>query len=339
MIRCEICSQEFKNNLGGTLTIHLRESHDMSMEDYYVLTVLNGIEPKCKCGLCEERPVFYRGEFRKYHVGHDRYDWQEKRYVELHGQPKCYNDNCDGDVRFHRGKPNKFCSHKCEPSRWNQEKVKKTVKHVYNVDNVFQLESVKKKSKETLISKFGVEYSMCSDEIKSKMWENNLKKYDTKFPQNLPEAMKKRRQTMISKYGVTHYSKTQKFREMSSKNMCKYNENIITNHKIRNFKKTDLYYQSMHEYRFLVFCEKNNILDYVKNSPTFKYLDISLGKWHLPDFKFKEKYIIEIKSTYWLERQGGINRLNEKKMSVESEGYRYIFILDENYDMFFDECL
>ena len=74
MIRCEICNQEFKNNLGGDLTKHLREEHNMSMEDYYVLTELNGIEPRCQCGLCEERPNFYRGKFRKYAIGNEKHE-------------------------------------------------------------------------------------------------------------------------------------------------------------------------------------------------------------------------------------------------------------------------
>jgi hypothetical protein len=61
MIKCEICEIEFKNNLGGDLTSHILKTHNMSTADYYVLTELRGVEPKCKCGLCNERPNFHRG--------------------------------------------------------------------------------------------------------------------------------------------------------------------------------------------------------------------------------------------------------------------------------------
>ncbi len=338
MLKCELCGQEHKNNLGGDLTKHLKDVHDMSFEDYYVLTELNSVEPRCQCNLCDERPNFYRGRFKKYAIGHEKHQWQENRYIELYSQPRCENPDCDNEVRFYRGKPRKYCCHRCseiaEPNHWNQEKVKVTVKEKHGVDNVFQLESVKKKSKETMMSNWGVEHSLQSDEIYESMIHNNVKKYGVKHPQSLSEVKEKQKQTTLKNHGVSHYSKTKKFRELASKNMCRYNENPETNHRIRYYKDTHLYYQSMHEYRFLEYCGNNDLLQYVNNSSTFKYHDSSLGKWHLPDFKFKDNHIIEIKSTYWLKRQGGWGRINAKKLSVESQGYQYIFILDENYEMF-----
>lgn len=98
MIKCEICNLEFKNNLGGDLTKHIKEIHNVSMEDYYVLTKLDGIEPKCQCGLCDERPNFRRGKFSKYAIGHEKHEWQQKKYIEQHGQPLCQNLNCNNVV-------------------------------------------------------------------------------------------------------------------------------------------------------------------------------------------------------------------------------------------------
>ncbi len=343
MVICEICGQEFKNNLGGDLTKHLRNEHNVSIEDYYVLTELNGIEPKCQCGLCDKRPNFRRGKFSKYAIGHEKFEWQQKQYIDLYGQPKCQNPDCDNVVSFYRGKPRKYCCHKCseiaEPCHWNQDKVNSTVKEKYCVENVFQLGSVKIKSIETMMNNWGVEHALQSAEIYEKMIKKNIKKHGIKFPQSLPEAKAKKKETTFKNHGVIHYSKTKNFREQASKNMCKYNKNVNTNHKIRYYKETKLYYQSMHEYRFLEYCEVNNLLQFINNSPTFKYLDFSFGKWHLPDFKFKENFIIEIKSSYWLKRQGGWDKLKAKQLSVESKNYQYILILDENYDIFFEKCL
>lgn len=343
MVKCEICNQEFKNNLGGDLTKHLRDEHNMSMEDYYVLTKLNGIEPRCQCGLCNERPNFRRGKFSKYAIGHEKHMWQQKQYIELYGHPKCQNPECNNDTQFYRGKPRKYCCHRCseiaEPCHWNQDKVKKTVNKKYCVNNVFQLDSVKNKSKKTMINNWGVEHALQSTEIYNTMIKNNIEKYGVEFPQSLSQIKEKQKQTLLKRYDVTHYSKTNEFREMSSKNMCKHNQNINTNHKIRYYKNTHLYYQSMHEYRFLEYCEKRNLLQHVNNSPTFKYLNQSFGKWHLPDFKLKTNFIVEIKSSYWLKRQGGWDVVNAKKQSVEAKGYQYIFILDENYGEFLKKCL
>jgi len=334
MIKCEICELEFKNNLGGDLTKHLKLIHQLSMEDYYVKTVLNNIEPKCKCGLCDERPYFNRGKFSKYALGHEKFEWQEMMYIELYGHPKCQNPECDEIVKFHRGKPNKYCSFKCHPNNWNQNKVKNTVNKKYNVDNVFQLPNIKQKLKLSLIKKYGVEHPLQSNILLNKMTSNNIIKYGVEYPQMLPNIREKQKATLIKRYGVNHYSKTKEFRELSSKNMCKYNQNILTNHTIKRYKDTKLYYQSKYELKFLEFCEKKNILMYISNSPTFKYINKNYGKWHLPDFKFKDKFIIEIKSTYWMNKQGGIDVINAKKESVEIKGYNYIFLLDEDFDDF-----
>ncbi len=336
MVQCEICGKEFKNNLGGNLTVHLLSEHNLTMEDYYILTKLNGIEPKCNCGLCDERPFFHRGKFSKFAINHNTFEWQEKRYVELYGQPKCENIGCDNVVDFHRGKPNKYCSHKCQPNNWNQLKINKTVNDKYGVNNVSQLQSIKDKIIETNINKYGVKYHQELPEFNYKLKVANVNKYGVEVPQMLPKFVEKKRITMIKKYGVDHYSKTNKFKEIVSKNMCKYNENTLSNHKIKYYKNTHIYYQSLHEYRFLEYCEAHDLLQFVDNSPTFRFVN---NRWHLPDFKFKNTFIIEIKSSYWLKRQGGLEKIKAKKESVELKGYRYIFILDENYREFFENCL
>lgn len=343
MIKCEICGKEFKNNLGGDLTKHLKQEHDLSIEDYYVLTDLNGIEPLCQCGLCDNRPNFRRGKFSKYAIGHEKFEWQQKRYIELYGQPKCQNPECNNDTQFYRGKPRKYCCHRCseiaEPCHWNQDKVTETVNNRYGVENVFQLDEVKEKSKKTMTKNWGVEFACQSNVLMKKRKRTSIIKYGFDNPFKSEKIREKQKQTVLKNHRVSHFSKTKAFREMASKNMCKYNDNVNSNHKIRYYKDTHLYYQSMHEYRFLKYCENHNLLQYVDNSPTFKYHDKSLGKWHLPDFKFKDNFIVEIKSSYWLKRQGGLEILKAKKESVEYIGYQYIFILDENYENFFHKCL
>ena len=332
MIKCKICKQEFKNNLGGNLTVHLKQVHNLSYEDYYVITELDSVEPKCKCGYCNERPNFYRGKFKNYAIGHNKFDWIEEQYIIKYGQPKCNNDGCDGLVKFHRGIPNKYCSPTCQGDKWNQKKVKITVKEKYGVDNVFQLNEIKEKSKETMLEKYGVEHVMLLNKYQKIREQTYINRYGAKHPMLVDMFKTKHSNTSLKNYGVTHYSKTDKFRPIASKNMCKYNSNIHTNHKIKTYKETKLYYQSLYELRFLEMCEKLNLLKEIHNSPRFYFLDSN--KYHLPDFKFRENYIIEIKSTYWMNRQGGIDLINKKKKSVENKGYKYIFCLDENNEDF-----
>lgn len=151
MIKCEICDQEFQNNKAGQLTKHLGEDHDMSLEDYVILTEY-GEEPRCECGYCEERPSFYRGSFRKHASGHRSFEWKEEQYIRVNGVPKC--KECGETVEFRRGEPLQYCSSTCSglnagfSLEKTQEKIREVVQERYGVDNVSKLDFVKSKISE-----------------------------------------------------------------------------------------------------------------------------------------------------------------------------------------------
>lgn len=154
MLQCEICGSEFKNNKAGQLTRHLGVDHDMSLEDYVVLTEYDGEELRCGCGYCDERPNFHRGFFRKYAKGHRSLEWRKAKYIEAHGQPLC--SECGEPTGFHRGKPKEYCSRFCQGKNAGfslaktQEKIRKVVKEKYGVENVSHIEEVKEKISEAL---------------------------------------------------------------------------------------------------------------------------------------------------------------------------------------------
>src|SRR5574343_1868274 len=81
MIKCKICEMEFKTNAGGDLTKHLLNVHNMTLENYVVLTEYNNITPVCECGFCSDLPEFYRGNFKKYAHGHTSAEWYHTNYV------------------------------------------------------------------------------------------------------------------------------------------------------------------------------------------------------------------------------------------------------------------
>jgi len=86
---------------------------------------------------------------------------------------------------------------------------------------------------------------------------------------------------------------------------------------------------------FLELCETLGILSDIKNGKCYDYLkeDSNFGNRTLTDFSYKD-YEIEIKSSYILEKQGGMNKLDAKRRAIESSGKKYIFILDKNYSEF-----
>ncbi len=314
---CKICNNVY-NYQCGEFSNHIEKEHRLNREQYVVITEYNSNHPKCQCGYCDDDSAFIlrKNSFHNINSEHRKFDWIEKKYIEKYGIPICKECN-NSEVKFHRGKPNTYCSLSCKPSSWNQEKVSKTVKERYGVDNVMKIQLIKTKV--------------------SSIFKNNKKAKSTKKERYGDENycnIEKAKNTCMDKFGVDSYSKTDKFREQASKTAIKTNsENKIT---IKPYKKTNLYYQGTYEFRFLEYCEKNNIFNLIERSKSFNYLpeDLRIGHRHLPDFLFKDKYIIEIKSTYILEKQGGWDVINAKKRSVEKSGYEYILVLDNKFDTF-----
>jgi len=261
--KCEICGNFFHQQ-SGKFTTHLYEEHNISLRDYIIQYELSGITPKCECGYCDEDSPFFRGKFFNRIGKHQKYKWLKDQYIRKNGIPKC--KACNKDVNWIRGLPNRYCSPKCFPNQWNQEKIDITVKERYGVDNVSYILDVRKK---------------LSDNMK-------LKEFD------------------------------------------------FTNcYKIKKYKETNLYYQSSYEYHFLEYCENNNILDRVKNGNVYNFLleDSDYGFRTITDFCI-DNTEIEIKSTYVLEKQGGVKVLNIKRNAVERTGKKYLLILDKKYSEF-----
>jgi very-short-patch-repair endonuclease len=159
MVTCFLCQKSFNNNLGGQLTNHLVDQHSMSLESYVILTEYRGIEPRCACGLCDERPVFSRGKFLTYAKFHQNFEERERRWIEKYGSPRC--EFCACDVGFARGQPKKYCNASCAMKDGRgfanpdvQEKICNVVLERYGVTNVSHTQEVKDKLSKSLKGKF-----------------------------------------------------------------------------------------------------------------------------------------------------------------------------------------
>lgn len=141
------------------------------------------------------------------------------------------------------------------------------------------------------------------------------------------------KKTMQKRYDVDYPGQMYKNRIASSKRMIKFNKSWFKNIRIKKYKDTDLYYQSSYELEFLELCEANNIIDRISNGNSYKYLTKEFGHSLLTDFCI-DNIEIEIKSSYILKKQGGMQVLNAKREAVESAGKRYMFLLDKDYSEF-----
>lgn len=82
-----------------------------------------------------------------------------------------------------------------------KEKSKQTLLEKYGVEHPLQNNTIQKKARQTTLERFGVEYSTQSKEVRDKAIKTNLEKYGTKHPGQSDIVKDKRRQTNLERYG------------------------------------------------------------------------------------------------------------------------------------------
>lgn len=75
-IECKICNEkfisEYKGREKGKLSKHIKNKHNISVEEYFLNYVYNNIKPKCACG-CGNDVDFFKFKYNKYYLDHKNY--------------------------------------------------------------------------------------------------------------------------------------------------------------------------------------------------------------------------------------------------------------------------
>lgn len=178
----------------------------------------------------------------------------------------------------------------------------------------------------TLHSRYGVDNSIRAPGAIEKMKQTCLKRYGG-IGLSVGSIRTKYEATMLKLYGVIN--------PMHSPNLCK--KLFISNRSAKKYttKFNDVVLiQSSLEQKFVKMCEENNLR--ILNGPVIDYmLDNEQHKYYV-DFRVsteKGDHLIEIKSTYWYERQKEIVGLKhtaaDAYVSKSSDIKSYLFLLDE----------
>jgi uncharacterized C2H2 Zn-finger protein len=170
-----------------------------------------------------------------------------------------------------------------------------------------------------------------------------MKKYGTIIPMRIKKSREKYVKTMIHQYGVAVPSQNKKIsnkilRSMNKKyggnapvqNVDIFNKSFRKRIKIYHYKNTKLSYQGLFELDFLEkFVNKIDII----NGPRIKYVSKDgIKRVYYSDFYIPSlNLIVEIKSSFILTLDPDIF---EKKLATIKNGYKYILILDKNYNEF-----
>ena len=97
---------------------------------------------------------------------------------------------------------NKDC---CSNPKCTGAKAQESIRLIYGVNSINEIEFVKEKRNKTNLERYGVENPFASEIIKEKIRKTNLEKYGVEVPTQNPEIKKKALNTCLEKYGVPSY--------------------------------------------------------------------------------------------------------------------------------------
>jgi len=149
-----------------------------------------------------------------------------------------------------------------------------------------------------------------------------MNKYGVINISQLKETQRKIKNTHLKKYGVEHPMQNTQYFEKTQRN----------NFLAKKYKNTNIYYRGSYELDFL---EKyyNKFID-IKNASSIKYMLNNKEHIYFPDFYIPSlNIIIEIKSSYYLKKYK--DKCIAKQIATETQGFKYILIIDKNYSTFF----
>jgi hypothetical protein len=250
---------------------------------------------------------------------------------------------CKSDFEVRKKDTKQICSEECRrkwviiPENINIriDASKKAVKEKFGVDNVFQLESIKNKSKETKLEKYGDEnYNNTKQQVIT-IKKNNGDDYYIKLS-------KMRKEITLKKYGVEHHFKLPEFiNKMKDTNLQRYGVESVsqldeTKQKIINTTLERFGVKNASQNKKIKQKKKKTSL---KNFGVFHHLkDYDLFQKHLKSqykvFEYKntginyqgsyEKYFLEL-----LEEKGFLLEvLNGQSFEYTLEGEKYIYHTD-----------
>jgi hypothetical protein len=233
---------------------------------------------------------------------------------------KCDNCGREKEIKFQTYNnltKDRTSEYYCNNKDCINKKRKMVIQEKYGVDNVFQLNEVKEKIKESNLELYGVENPQQNKDIKKKTENTNLKKYGVKNPFQSEEIKKKIVKTNLEKYGVEHLSKDREVLYRRIKNGVKI-------HYIDH-----LTYQGIYEKDFIL---KYKDVIRIENGLSILYEYLGEKKVYHSDYYLPEyNLIIEVKSSYWYNKH--LDLCKAKEESVKKR-YNYLMILDKKYEEF-----
>jgi len=245
--------------------------------------------------------------------------------------PKCEYAGCPNPVRIiNSTKISRGCC------RAHSQKIENLEK--YGVENVKQLETVKEKTKQTCLKKFGETTNLKTKETKERIKITNLNRYGVEYTMQSEQLRAKRTKTFQKKYGVDEITSSKHFKKvcmerygvenptLNSELLDKAQQNAF-NRKEYIWKSGDVSIVQGYEPIVLSELEEqgysfNDILTSTNDMPEIWYNYNDKKHRYYPDFYIpSENLIIEVKSEWTL--NGDLSKNNAKFEAVKALGFNF----------------
>jgi hypothetical protein len=235
---------------------------------------------------------------------------------------------------------NDYACEKCAHIKRTRNNLQK-----YNVENVFQLKSVKNKIKKTNNILYNCDNPQQNREIHQRTIDTNNKIYGYDNPSKNKEVIQKIEDIHKERYGCWYIQTKECIEKKILNNNKKYgvdwttqiqsviDKGIKTAFQINEFE--SIKYQGSYELDFLKKCKELDILNKISNKISIVYYIDNIKHFYYPDFYFEEyNLIIEIKSsfTYKLHKE----KCDAKTNKCRELNYNYIMIINKNYKEFYE---
>ena len=302
------------------------EKTTLFINNFYYLKTIDFIQYICdKCGKNETKRYAYN--YNKYHQNKILCGecLKKKSRLEKYGVENFFqNKNIHNKAKQKRAKPEV------------QERIEQTRLEKYGDVNPFKFQS--KKFKQSMKKIYGVEHPMYNEFIKEKFMgsishkdykkiqnktrDTMIKKYGVEYSTQLNSMKDKSQQTMLKRYGVKHISQHPEFHK---KQMSSFGRKM----KLKEINE-NLHYQTQPELECIIYHQNNNIN--IWDGPSIPYM--FEGKEHIYHIDFEtDKYIIEIKSSHGWYRENLVSgKIDAKNKAAQkyaaSIGKEFKFMLD-----------
>lgn len=274
---CKICNKKFKSS--REVIVHAKASHELSsFENYVNLAYYNNNAPKCKCG-CGKNLIFKANKIGPWYSD----------YCRNHAPKKPHTEETKAKIK---------------------KNTIKAIRDKFGVDNVFQLDSKKEKSKNTLLRKYGVDNIMKTDKMRAEMSERNYTLLYT------DEMIQKRKNTNLIKYNGYSFISTDAGKKINRMHRIKnlYNNDWKIYKIALSTKKLEII-TTQEEYN-----NDNDIIFKFKCSVCtngFEHIDNLLPDCpHCPEYTWRSK--MELACSVWLTSLG-IDFITNKRFTIDGK--------------------